>query len=53
MKRVKPPESELPVPSKAILEQERKILLELGNDITRVRDKNDLIILFFDVERLC
>ena len=46
MKRAKPLESELPVPSKAILEQERKILLDLGNDITRVRDKNDLIILF-------
>jgi transcriptional regulator with GAF, ATPase, and Fis domain len=27
-------------------EQERSILLELGNDITRVRDKNDLIVLF-------
>ncbi|MGN6420631.1 MAG: hypothetical protein ACTHMC_24180 [Pseudobacter sp.] len=28
------------------LEQERKILLDLGNDITQVRDKNDLIVLF-------
>lgn len=28
------------------LEQERKILLELGNDITRVREKNDLLTLF-------
>jgi len=27
-------------------EQERKVLLDLGNDITRVREKNDLIILF-------
>ena len=46
MKRAKSPESELPAPTKAILEQERKVLLELGNDITRVREKNDLIILF-------
>ncbi|HEX2630425.1 MAG TPA: sigma 54-interacting transcriptional regulator [Chitinophagaceae bacterium] len=38
-------ESEQPV-TKAILEQERKILLDLGNDITMVRDKNDLITLF-------
>lgn len=28
------------------LERERKILLELGNDITKVREKNDLILLF-------
>src|SRR5688572_30648510 len=28
------------------LEQERQLLLDLGNDITRVRDKNDLITLF-------
>ncbi|MBV7532479.1 sigma 54-interacting transcriptional regulator [Chitinophaga sp. sic0106] len=33
-------------PSKAILEQERKVLLELGNDITKIREKNDLITLF-------
>jgi transcriptional regulator with GAF, ATPase, and Fis domain len=33
-------------PSKATLEQERKVLLDLGNDIARVRDKNDLITLF-------
>ncbi len=46
MKKAKLPKSELPVPSTTTLEQERKILLELGNDITRVRDKNDLIILF-------
>ena len=46
MKRAKPLESELPASTKVILEQERKILLELGNDITRVREKNDLIILF-------
>ncbi|OQP47466.1 Fis family transcriptional regulator [Niastella yeongjuensis] len=38
--------TELPVPSKAALEQERKILLDLGNDIARVREKNDLITLF-------
>jgi formate hydrogenlyase transcriptional activator len=44
MKKVKFPEPELSV--QAILEQERKILLELGDDITRVRDKNDLILLF-------
>jgi formate hydrogenlyase transcriptional activator len=46
MKKAKHPEAELPVSSKAKLEQERKILLDLGNDITRVRDKNDLIFLF-------
>ncbi|MET4547010.1 formate hydrogenlyase transcriptional activator [Pedobacter africanus] len=28
------------------LEKQRQILLELGNDITRVREKNDLITLF-------
>jgi transcriptional regulator with GAF, ATPase, and Fis domain len=28
------------------LEQERRVLLDLGNDITKVRDKNDLILLF-------
>ena len=43
MKRAKNTES---APSKVTPEQERKLLLELGNDITRVRDKNDLIILF-------
>ena len=46
MKSAKIPESRAPAPTKAILEQERKVLLDLGNDITRVRDKNDLIILF-------
>ncbi|MCG2615927.1 sigma 54-interacting transcriptional regulator [Terrimonas sp. NA20] len=35
-----------PTSSKASLERERKILLDLGNDITKVRDKNDLIVLF-------
>lgn len=34
------------VPSTITLEQERKVLLDLSNDITRVRDKNDLIRLF-------
>jgi formate hydrogenlyase transcriptional activator len=43
MKRAKNTES---APSKMTPEQERKLLLELGNDITGVRDKNDLIILF-------
>ena len=33
-------------PSLATLEQERRILSDLGNDITKVRDKNDLIFLF-------
>lgn len=46
MKRAKLPDAELSVRSNTTLEQERKILLDLGNDITRVRDKNDLIILF-------
>jgi len=46
MKRAKMPASELSSPTKAILEQERKVLLELGNDITRVREKNDLLTLF-------
>lgn len=46
MSKAKYPESELPVLSKAVLEQERKVLLDLGNDITRVRDKNDLLVLF-------
>ena len=29
-----------------LLENERRILLELGDDITKVREKNDLIVLF-------
>jgi len=33
-------------PVQAVLEQERQILLDLGNDITRVREKNDLLSLF-------
>lgn len=46
MEREKNPALEPSSPSKAILEQERKVLLELGNDITRVREKNDLLTLF-------
>jgi len=46
MKRTRLSEPDLPAPSMAELEQERRVLLELGNDITRVRDKNDLIVLF-------
>lgn len=47
MKRAKKPESEQPVLSAdEVSNTERKFLLDLGNDITRVRDKNDLIILF-------
>src|SRR5437588_9095194 len=37
---------ELPVLSRAVLEQERKMLLDLGNDITNVRDRDDLLVLF-------
>jgi len=37
---------ELPVLSLAVLEQERKMLLDLGNDITNVRDRDDLLVLF-------
>ena len=46
MKEAKLPPSELAVPANASLEQERRVLLELGNDITRVREKNDLLTLF-------
>lgn len=46
MKRANKTEPDLLVPTKATLEQERKVLLDLGNDITRVREKNDLLILF-------
>ncbi|OQP59546.1 Fis family transcriptional regulator [Niastella vici] len=46
MKKANLPGAEGAVPSKTALEQERKILLDLGNDLTRVRDKNDLIALF-------
>lgn len=46
MKRVKDINPGFSASSLAILEQERKILSDLGNDITSVRDKNDLLILF-------
>lgn len=46
MKRSQQAAPEMPAPTKANLERERKILLELGSDITRVRDKNDLLTLF-------
>ena len=46
MKRVKDKSSDFSAPSLAALEQERRILSELGNDITEVRDKNDLLVLF-------
>src|ERR1044072_7948386 len=46
MKKANLPEAEAPVATVSSLEQERKILLDLGNDLTRVRDKNDLITLF-------
>ena len=46
MKRDNLPESELPALSTTTLERERRILLDLGNDITRVREKNDLLTLF-------
>ncbi|MEV4881958.1 sigma 54-interacting transcriptional regulator [Chitinophaga ginsengisegetis] len=46
MKRTTKNESGLHAPTKTILEQERKVLLDLGNDITKVREKNDLITLF-------
>ena len=46
MKSAKLPPPEIAAPTPATLEQERKVLLELGNDITRVREKNDLLTLF-------
>ncbi|HSC37385.1 MAG TPA: hypothetical protein VLD19_05930, partial [Chitinophagaceae bacterium] len=46
MKRVKLAAAESPVLSTITPEQERRLLLDLGNDITRVRDKNDLLTLF-------
>lgn len=46
MKRAEDPGVESPFLSKAVLEQERKMLLDLGYDITSVRDKNDLLRLF-------
>ncbi len=46
MTRPEQTETELPELSKALLEQERKMLLDLGNDIIGVRDKDDLLALF-------
>jgi len=46
MKSAKPSVSEIPAPSRVTLERTRKLLSELGDDITKVRDKNDLLILF-------
>jgi formate hydrogenlyase transcriptional activator len=46
MKKGEFPNSGSVLSAEASLEQERKILLNLGNDITRVRDKNDLLTLF-------
>lgn len=46
MRKVKDKNSGFSTPSRAILEQERRILSDLGNDITGVREKNDLITLF-------
>lgn len=46
MTKTKPAGSASPVLSRAVLEQERRMLLDLGNDITGVRDKNDLLVLF-------
>ncbi|WP_217607365.1 sigma 54-interacting transcriptional regulator, partial [Chitinophaga sp. GbtcB8] len=46
MKSAKPSVSEMPAPSRVTLERTRKLLSELGDDITKVRDKNDLLILF-------
>src|SRR5882757_6694806 len=46
MKREKPAAPASPVLSRITPEQERRVLLDLGNDITRVRDKNDLLTLF-------
>jgi len=46
MRRAKTQESELSAAGNATLEQERRLLLDLGNDITRVREKNDLLTLF-------
>jgi len=46
MKRTESATPELPILSKAVLEQERKMLLDLGHDITGVRDRDDLLFLF-------
>lgn len=46
MKKGQLPNPDLTMPAATSLEQERKILLDLGNDITKVREKNDLLTLF-------
>src|SRR3569833_773063 len=46
MKRVKEKRPNTTAPTLTTQEQERRILSDLGNDITGVRDKNDLIVLF-------
>ncbi|HEY4064414.1 MAG TPA: sigma 54-interacting transcriptional regulator [Puia sp.] len=46
MKKVEQAGSDFAAPSKAMLEQERRMLLGLGNDITNVRDRDDLLFLF-------
>ncbi|HVU97667.1 MAG TPA: sigma 54-interacting transcriptional regulator [Puia sp.] len=46
MKRTESATPELPILSKAVLEQERKMLLDLGHDISSVRDRDDLLFLF-------
>ena len=40
------PKNDVAKPSIAYYQKEREILLALGNDLTKVRDKNDLIRLF-------
>lgn len=42
------PQASLPgdIETKEFLEKQRKILLDLSDDITQIRDKNDLIVLF-------
>jgi formate hydrogenlyase transcriptional activator len=45
MKKASLPDAAAYAPTITSLEQERKILLDLGSDLTRVRDKNDLIAL--------
>ncbi|MGE8426955.1 MAG: sigma 54-interacting transcriptional regulator [Sphingobacterium sp.] len=40
------PKNDVSKPSIAYYQKEREILLALGNDLTKVRDKNDLIRLF-------
>jgi formate hydrogenlyase transcriptional activator len=46
MTRAEHAAQDLPILSKSELEQERQLLLDLGNDITNVRDRDDLLSLF-------